>query len=828
MRALAVDFGTSNTVAAIGVDGGAPRLVAIDGSPLLPSSVFRTDDGALAVGRDADRQARLDPTRYEPNPKRRIDDGEILLGDAAVPVVSAIAAVLRRVAGEVGRQLGGPPDQVRLTHPARWGSRRRDTLLAASREAGLADDPVLIPEPVAAATHFATLSGTGLADGAALAVYDLGGGTFDAAVVRRRGAGYEVLAEAGLPDLGGVDFDQAILDHIGRTQLAGPDREDWQRLLAPSDPASRRAARTMATDIRDGKEALSRHPHVDIALPPPFADVHLTRSELDELIRSDLQRSVDLVGRAIADAGLSPDRLAGVYLVGGSSRVPLVARLIQEGLGVTPTTLDQPETSVATGALYLPVGAKPAAQGPVAGPSGRGAPGSGPRTGPGATAAAAGLAAGAATGPGGPGRTGPVPGVPAAAGPVAGAPRAGMPPTGPGAPRPAGPTSGAHRAATGPQTLGPASGAHRAPTGPGTQPGSGAPRPGGSQPTGPTTGSHRPAATGPGGPRPAGPATGAQRSAGPVAGAPRPAGIQSTGPVPGVHRSGPPSGTQPAGPVSGTHRSATGPRPAAAGQPARGPVAGSPQLGRPAPARPGIAQAGPARPAAAPAPIPRPAPNPAFTPAPGGPPPAAPTFRTFTGGPGGPPGPGTGKRSRGTLYAISGGLAAVLVLVVTLIAVNLGNSGDPGPTPTPTIAGPTTSSGGSTASPSTEFDRFFTSTALRDYVRPFYGEIESCTEEDTSGTSAAQCVFDDGHEVLLFELPSGASLELWRRTLSESTQMQGATKGTWSEGQKWTVEKSGGSALYWDVEDERLGGLVIKQSESLSDLDSWWADRFGK
>jgi len=428
MRVLAVDFGTSNTVAALGVDGGAPRLVTIDGSPLVPSSVFLADDGTLAVGRDADRQARIDPSRYEPNPKRRIDDGFILLGTSALPVTTAIAEVLKRVAGEVRRQLGAEPDQVRLTHPARWGQRRRDTLVAAAAEAGLGRDPVLIPEPVAAATHFATLTGSGtgvppgsgtgvppgsgtgvppgsgagvppgsgagvppgsaagggLRDGQALAVYDLGGGTFDIAVVARRGGDYEVLAEAGLPDLGGLDFDHAITEHIGSTRAGELDPASWQRLLRPTDAASRRQARVLATDVRDGKEALSRYPHVDIALPPPFPDVHLTRAEFEDLIRPNLQRSVDLMARTIADAGFAPQQLAGVYLVGGSSRIPLVARLIQQGLGITPTTLDQPETSVVTGALYLPLGTQaPAAAGPVAPQAGGGPSQGGPvQTGP--------------------------------------------------------------------------------------------------------------------------------------------------------------------------------------------------------------------------------------------------------------------------------------------------------------------------------------------------------------------------------------------------------------------------------------------------------------
>jgi Ethanolamine utilization protein EutJ (predicted chaperonin) len=370
MRTLAVDFGTSNTVAALAFDDGAPRLVTIDGSPLVPSSVFLTDDGALAVGRDADRQARIDPSRYEPNPKRRIDDGDILLGAAAIPVSRVIAAVLGRVAGEVRRQLGSQADEVRLTHPARWGQLRKKTLIAAAHEAGLVPEgtePLLIPEPVAAATHFATQSGAGLPDGGELAVYDLGGGTFDVAIVQRRSdlgaqqglarsGSYQVLAEAGLPDLGGLDFDHAIIEHIGDTHARDEDPEMWAKLLAPTDAASRRLQRALVTDVRDGKEALSRYPHTDIALPPPFGDVHLTRSEFEELIRPNLGRSVDLLRQTIANAGIEVSGLAGIYLVGGSSRVPLVARLIQEGLGVTPTTLDQPETSVATGALYLPVG----------------------------------------------------------------------------------------------------------------------------------------------------------------------------------------------------------------------------------------------------------------------------------------------------------------------------------------------------------------------------------------------------------------------------------------------------------------------------------------
>ncbi|PRZ41651.1 Hsp70 protein [Antricoccus suffuscus] len=359
MRVLAVDFGTSNTVAAVSVDGAPPRVLAIDGKPLLPSSIYLADDGSIAVGSDAERQARLDPSRFEPNPKRRIDDGEMLLGTDVIPVQRAIAAVFSRVLQEFRRQFGNAnPDVVRLTHPARWRQTRKDVLIAACKEAGLSDNPILVPEPVGAATHFATQGGHQMPPGAALAVYDLGGGTFDVAIVQKRDAGFEVIAEAGIPDLGGLDFDHAILEYIGRVE-GESHAEDWARLNRPTDTESRRKQRALAVDVREGKEALSRHPHTDIALSSPFKDVHLTRSEFEEMIRSNLTRSVELLATTISEANFTSKDLMGVYLVGGSSRVPLVARLIQEGMGITPSTLDQPESTVVTGALYLNVGPRP-------------------------------------------------------------------------------------------------------------------------------------------------------------------------------------------------------------------------------------------------------------------------------------------------------------------------------------------------------------------------------------------------------------------------------------------------------------------------------------
>jgi hypothetical protein len=353
VRVLSVDLGTSNSVAVLSAHERPPRVLDVDGASMMPSAVFATEDGQLVAGREAERRARMDPARFEPNPKRRIDEGTLLLGDRVIAVTDTLAAVLRKISTETSRQLGGRElDEVRLTHPAQWGPVRRNVLLSAARQAGLGSNLVLVPEPVAAAAHFASFPGQSLAAGQSLAVYDLGAGTFDVAVVGARPDGYTVLAEAGLPDLGGLDVDQALLQHVGR-QVAHRDPAGWQRLLRPESTTDRRVGRALREDVRAAKEALSSHPQTDLPLPDPFDDVLVTRVELEALIRPNLLRSVELLASTVRATGLGSGQLAGVYLVGGSSRIPLVATLIAEHLRVVPTSLDQPETAVALGAHFV-------------------------------------------------------------------------------------------------------------------------------------------------------------------------------------------------------------------------------------------------------------------------------------------------------------------------------------------------------------------------------------------------------------------------------------------------------------------------------------------
>ncbi len=212
---LGVDFGTSTTVAVLHSRAGRSGPLFFDASPLLPSGVFVGPDGAMVTGLDAERAALSHPAAYEANPKRRIADGTAWLAGREVPVVDLVAAVLARVGDEAKRVAGGPPSSVVLTHPADWARSRSALLASAAAQAGLGAVE-LVAEPVAAAAYFVGALGQKVKPGHQLMVYDLGAGTFDAALVRSGPDGFEVVASAGLDDVGGIDLDAVVVDFAAR------------------------------------------------------------------------------------------------------------------------------------------------------------------------------------------------------------------------------------------------------------------------------------------------------------------------------------------------------------------------------------------------------------------------------------------------------------------------------------------------------------------------------------------------------------------------------------------------------------------------------------
>jgi hypothetical protein len=350
---LGVDYGTSNVVAVLRRPDGRSQPLLFDGVPLLPAAVYAAPDGQLVTGVEAQRNARVEPARYEPNPKRRIDDGEIFLGDRAWPLVEVVAATLGRVAAEAARALGrpvGPGLELTMTCPVEWASARRAVLVEAARRAGL-PPPTLVAEPVAAATYMATVLGRQVPPGRALVVYDLGAGTFDACVVRRTPTGFEPLASRGLDDFGGVDLDalvvRRVLDAVARSAP-----EAARRLGDPAEAEDRRRFRALSDDARAAKETLSRQPQATLFVPVAERDVPVSRAEFEGLARPALEQTVRVVLATVAQARVAPADIVGVFLVGGSSRVPLVTQLLHQVTGTMPVTIEQPELVVAEGALH--------------------------------------------------------------------------------------------------------------------------------------------------------------------------------------------------------------------------------------------------------------------------------------------------------------------------------------------------------------------------------------------------------------------------------------------------------------------------------------------
>jgi actin-like ATPase involved in cell morphogenesis len=337
-------------------------------SPLLPSAVFAEPGGQLLTGQDAVRSARLDPTRYEPNVKRRIDEGTILLGTTEYPVADLIAAVLRRVYDEAVRVSGGLPAQTVLTHPAGWAETRRGVLLDAATRAGMGAVS-LVPEPLAAAAYFSGAYAQPVPAGSALVVYDFGAGTLDVSVIGRQSdGGWHVIANEGLDDVGGLDLDAAIVEHI-RARLGATDPARWQRLIDSGTADGRRGQWLLLDEARAAKEQLSRTSLAAVRVPGFETDAHVTREEFETLARPWVERTVSLTAATLFRTGLRRDQVAAVLLVGGSSRIPLVATMLHQRLGIAPTVLDQPELVVAEGSLAPLTGAPPAEQ-PTSGPPG--------------------------------------------------------------------------------------------------------------------------------------------------------------------------------------------------------------------------------------------------------------------------------------------------------------------------------------------------------------------------------------------------------------------------------------------------------------------------
>ena len=346
---LGVDLGTTFTAAAAWRDGRAQILSLGTHTAAIPSVVLFRDDGSTMFGDAAELRSVTEPEHVAREFKRRVGDTTPLLVGGAPRSPESVMAVLLRAVVDASIQLeGSPPDRIAITHPASWGEYKLDVLRQAIRLAELGVDTVLVPEPVAAAVHYSTLQRVELHD--FVAVYDLGGGTFDAAVVRRTEAGFDLYGQPeGIERLGGIDVDAAVFSHVQTAlglQLDTLDRDD---------PAVMSAFARLRADCVAAKEALSADTDavIPVMLPGLATEVRITRSELETMIRPAIRDTIAALRRAITSGKLVPEHLARVLLVGGSSRIPLVAEMVNAELG-RPIALDtHPKHAVALGAALV-------------------------------------------------------------------------------------------------------------------------------------------------------------------------------------------------------------------------------------------------------------------------------------------------------------------------------------------------------------------------------------------------------------------------------------------------------------------------------------------
>ena len=348
---LAVDVGTSFTAAAIArTDQNAQPVpeslpLGIRGTA-VPSVVFYPEEGTILVGEAAERRGLDVPGRVVREFKRRIGDSvPIAVGTLALPAEDIFATMARWVVDRAEEREGAPPSEIIISHPAAWGGHRTATVLAALAAKGL-NNVTLISEPEAAALHYA--SQMRVEDGSTIAVYDLGGGTFDTAILRKTGDGrFEFLGRPeGIEGLGGADFDAAVLRHVAA------HTGEVLAALDPEDPGALAALARLRRECVEAKEALSADSEASISvlLPGAQQQVRLVRAEFEAMIEEPIRETVDALERSLEQLGLEPADLTAVLLIGGSSRIPLVAQLISEQLD-RPIAVDaDPKSSICLGA----------------------------------------------------------------------------------------------------------------------------------------------------------------------------------------------------------------------------------------------------------------------------------------------------------------------------------------------------------------------------------------------------------------------------------------------------------------------------------------------
>ena len=344
-KTIGIDLGTTNSVVAV-MEGGKPTVIAnAEGSRTTPSIVGFSKTGERLVGQLAKRQAIVNPDKTIASIKRHMGENykvNIEGKDYTPQEISSM--ILRKLADDASNYLGEKVTSAVITVPAYFNDAPRQATKDAGKIAGL-DVLRIVNEPTAAALAY----GLEKDKSEKVLVFDLGGGTFDVSVLEIGDGVHEVLSTSGDTHLGGDDFDQKVMNWICEEfkkqegiDLTG-DKQAMQRVKEAAEKAKCELSSVFETNIN--------LPFITAdANGPKHLDLNLTRAKFEELSYDLLERCKKPVEQAIQDAGISKSDIDEVVLVGGSSRIPAVQKLVKDYTGKEPNQSVNPDEVVAVGA----------------------------------------------------------------------------------------------------------------------------------------------------------------------------------------------------------------------------------------------------------------------------------------------------------------------------------------------------------------------------------------------------------------------------------------------------------------------------------------------
>ena len=344
-KTIGIDLGTTNSVVAV-MEGGKPTVIAnAEGSRTTPSIVAFSKSGERLVGQLAKRQAIVNPDRTIASIKRHMGDNYKVNIDGKDYTPQEISSmILRKLADDASKYLGEKVTSAVITVPAYFNDAQRQATKDAGKIAGL-DVLRIVNEPTAAALAY----GLEKEKSEKVLVFDLGGGTFDVSVLEIGDGVHEVLSTSGDTHLGGDDFDQKVMDWICEEfkkqegiDLKG-DKQAMQRVKEAAEKAKCELSSVFETNIN--------LPFITAdANGPKHLDLNLTRAKFEDLCFDLLERCKKPVEQALQDAGISKNEINEVVLVGGSSRIPAVQKLVKDYTGKEPNQSVNPDEVVAVGA----------------------------------------------------------------------------------------------------------------------------------------------------------------------------------------------------------------------------------------------------------------------------------------------------------------------------------------------------------------------------------------------------------------------------------------------------------------------------------------------